>query len=152
MSFLASPVSLRPATAADHADLIQLWEAAVRATHDFLTEEDILFFRSSLPLAFETLNVWVAERDARIVGFIAVSGRHIEALFVAPDQHRRGIGRRLLDHIVTSHPGTGWNVDVNEQNPEATRFYLHYGFIQIGRSELDPSGRPFPLLHLVLRR
>lgn len=124
----------------------------MRATHHFLAEEDILFFRSSLPSAFEQLNVWVAQDDTRILGFIAVSGKHIEALFIAPDQHRRGIGRHLLDHIVATHPGTYWNVDVNEQNPAATRFYLHYGFIQTGRSELDPSGRPFPLLHLVLRR
>jgi putative acetyltransferase len=152
MNAVAPSVSLRLATSADHAELIQVWDAAVRATHHFLAEEDILFFHSSVPSALAQLNVWIAEDAARIVGFIAVSGKHIEALFIAPDQHRRGIGRRLLDHIVATHPGTYWNVDVNEQNPEATRFYLHSGFIQTGRSELDPSGRPYPLLHLVLRR
>lgn len=152
MSALAPSVSLRPAASSDHADLIRVWEAAVRATHHFLAEEDIQFYRDCLPSAFGLLNVWVAEDDGRIAGFIGISGQHIEALFIAPDQHRRGVGRRLLDHVIATAPGVGWKVDVNEQNPEATRFYQHYGFVQTGRSELDPSGRPFPLLHMVLRR
>ena len=39
-------------------------------------------------------------------------------------------------------------VDVNEQNPAAVRFYEACGFVVEGRSELDSSGRPFPLLHM----
>jgi putative acetyltransferase len=30
---------------AEYADVVGLWEASVRATHDFLKEEDILFFK-----------------------------------------------------------------------------------------------------------
>lgn len=44
------------------------------------------------------------------------------------------------------------SVDVNEQNPQAVGFYLHYGFVQTGRSPLDGEGRPFPLLHMSLLR
>ena len=40
------------------------------------------------------------------------------------------------------------SVDVNEQNPQALAFYLQCGFVQVGRSPLDPAGRPFPILHL----
>jgi len=39
-------------------------------------------------------------------------------------------------------------VDVNEQNPDAIKFYLAAGFTIVGRSPLDSGGRPFPLLHL----
>jgi putative acetyltransferase len=39
-------------------------------------------------------------------------------------------------------------VDVNEQNPEARGFYERLGFTVVARSELDGTGRPFPLLHL----
>ncbi|EAQ80928.1 acetyltransferase, GNAT family protein [Blastopirellula marina DSM 3645] len=39
-------------------------------------------------------------------------------------------------------------VDVNEQNPQACRFYEAQGFVTYDRSELDSSGRPFPLLHM----
>lgn len=147
-----SPALIRPVTEADHDAIVALWEAAVRATHDFLTEEDIVFFRGFLLGIFSHLNVQVAELDGRVAGFIGNSERHIEALFVDPAQHQRGIGRQLLDALIAADPRVPWTVDVNEQNPGATGFYEHYGFVRIGRSELDASGRPFPLLHLVLRR
>ena len=132
--------------------MAKVWEDAVRATHDFLTEEDILFFRGFLPEVFGRLDVRVAEREGAVAGFVATAERHVEALFVAPALHGQGLGRMLLDHVVGADPSTAWTVDVNEQNPGATRFYEHYGFVRIGRSELDASGRPFPLLHLALRR
>lgn len=147
-----SSVLIRSAAEADHAAIVALWEAAVRATHDFLGEEDIVFFRGFLPGIFSHLDVQVAELDGRLAGFIGTSERHIEALFVDPALHRHGIGRLLLDAVICAGPRVPWTVDVNEQNPGATGFYEHYGFVRIGRSELDASGRPFPLLHLVLRR
>lgn len=39
-------------------------------------------------------------------------------------------------------------LDVNEQNEQAVGFYLHMGFEVAGRSELDGTGKPYPLLHL----
>lgn len=146
------PLSIRAATATDEPRLTEVWEAAVRATHDFLAEEDIIFFRSFLPEVFGRLNVRVIEHDGRVEGFIATHGHHVEALFVNPALHGHGLGRRLLGEVIAeapSHPA--WTTDVNEQNPQAIRFYQRYGFVEIGRSELDGSGRPFPLLHLVLR-
>jgi hypothetical protein len=41
-------------------------------------------------------------------------------------------------------------VDVNEQNPRAYAFYQRYSFVDVGRSEVDSAGRPFPLLHMSL--
>jgi putative acetyltransferase len=41
---------------------------------------------------------------------------------------------------------------VNEQNPQGVAFYRHMGFGQVGRSELDGQGNPFPLLHMRLNR
>lgn len=43
-------------------------------------------------------------------------------------------------------------VDVNEQNEQAHRFYLSQGFKQVGRSELDDDGRPYPILNLCLKK
>jgi hypothetical protein len=39
-------------------------------------------------------------------------------------------------------------VDVSEQNTAARGFYEHLGFRVVGRSPLDPSGRPIPVLHM----
>ena len=41
-------------------------------------------------------------------------------------------------------------VDVNEQNTGAVDFYAACGFVVEGRSELDGTGRPYPLLHMRL--
>lgn len=82
------------------------------------------------------------------MGFIGIAENHVEMLFIEPDLRGNGIGRALLDHARRSRDRL--SVDVNEQNPEAVGFYLHYGFVQTGRSQLDGEGRPFPLLHLKL--
>ncbi|PXV59198.1 putative acetyltransferase [Dyella jiangningensis] len=146
------PASIRAALAADEPRITDVWEAAVRATHDFLAEDDIVFFRSFLPQIFGRLNVRVIECAGQVEGFIATNAHHVEALFVNPALHGQGLGRRLLDEVIAEAPSRpAWTTDVNEQNPRALRFYRRYGFVEIGRSELDGSGRPFPLLHLVLR-
>jgi putative acetyltransferase len=80
------------------------------------------------------------------IGFIGLSGSKIEALFLAPEHLRLGGGRKLLNHARQLKGMLA--VDVNEQNPEAVRFYEACGFTVTGRSEFDNKGRPFPLLHL----
>ena len=55
-------------------------------------------------------------------------------------------GAALLEHVAQDQPEL--RLDVNEQNPAAVAFYTAKGFTQVGRSEVDGQGRPFPLLHL----
>lgn len=142
-------MTIREATPADRDALLDIWLRSVRATHTFLTENDI---QELLPLvrdaALPALELWVLCADAgEPIGFLGLDGSKLEALFLAPDHFRRGGGRRLVEHARRlKGPLT---VDVNEQNPEAVRFYQALGFRVVGRSELDGTGRPFPLLHLV---
>jgi putative acetyltransferase len=141
-------MTIRRSLAADCDALVDLWVRSVRATHDFLTEDDIAFF---LPLvrehALSELEVWVlCGIGGILVGFLGLSDSKVEALFLAPEYHRQGGGRRLIRHAEElKGPLT---VDVNEQNPAARRFYEACGFVVEGRSELDSMGRPFPLLHM----
>ncbi len=140
-------MTIRPAAPEDRDALVDVWLRSVRATHSFLTEDDI---QSLLPLVRDTalpgLEVWVLVADGVPVGFLGMAGNRIEALFLAPELRRRGGGRLLVEHAVARHPTL--LVDVNEQNPEARRFYEAMGFLVQGRSELDGQGRPFPLLHM----
>lgn len=139
---------IREATRADAVILLDVWLRSVRATHTFLSEDDIQFF---LPLvrdhALQELELWVLETEhGDAMGFMGLSGNTLEALFLAPEHFRRGGGRLLVEHAQRIKGPLC--VDVNEQNPGARAFYESLGFVVCGRSELDSTGRPFPLLHL----
>ncbi|MET3849767.1 MULTISPECIES: GNAT family N-acetyltransferase [unclassified Paenibacillus] len=137
----------------DHDYLVELWYRAVRETHSFLTEADIAFYRRIVDeQALKHVEVWVEKDDSGVpLGFIGLDGSMVEMLFVDPDRHGQGIGTRLLRYA-EQLKGSRLRVDVNEQNDGAFAFYQRYGFVRTGRSELDGSGRPFPLLHLELKR
>ena len=132
--------------------VVEVWEASVRATHHFVREEDILSF---IPLVRDGLPktpalVCVRAADGRVAGFMGVAGDNVNMLFIHPDARGQGAGRRLLSHAVTVLGAT--TLDVNEQNGQALGFYLHMGFEVVGRSELDSTGRPYPILHMRLAR
>lgn len=130
--------------------LVEVWEASVRATHNFLKEEDIAYFK---PLILSTYLDAVEVRCARdskgnILGFSGVSDNNLEMLFIHPDSRGKGIGRKLLAHAIDELEVQ--KVDVNEQNEQGVGFYKHYGFEVVGRSALDASGKPYPILHMEL--
>ena len=141
---------IRQATNADHPQLLNIWLRSVRATHHFLQESDIEALLPQLrDIYLPAVELWVAvNTEDNPTGFIGLNENHVEMLFIEPDLRGKGIGRALLNHARSSR--NQMSVDVNEQNPEAVGFYLHYGFVQTGRSPLDGEGRPFPLLHLSL--
>lgn len=134
----------------DYIDLITVWEASVRATHQFLTDEHILSLKP-LILAhyFDAVDLRVAKCDSdNIIGFIGVAEENIEMLFVAPEFFNQGVGSHLLQYAIENQQAK--KVDVNEQNPAAVGFYQHLGFRIVARSPLDGQGQPFPLLHMQL--
>ena len=142
---------IHPVEASDVPRLVEVWEASVRATHDFLSEADIQFFRPSVrdELYGALALACVRDADGRLAGFVGVAEDNVNALFIHPDVRGRGVGRALLEHATTVLGAT--RVDVNEQNGQAVGFYERMGFAVEGRSELDGTGKPFPLLHMRLR-
>lgn len=147
----ASRTDIRRAIPTDRATLLNVWLQSVRATHTFVSEEDI---QAMIPqvrdyLASSEPELWVVCDDAGVImGFMGMSGSKMESLFLAPEFHRRGAGRRLVRHAQALHGEL--TVDVNEQNVAARTFYEACGFVVEGRSELDDEGRPYPLLHMRL--
>lgn len=138
---------LQKASEIDFPILIDIWESSVRATHDFLPEEEI---NSLKPLIlneyFHQVLLHKYVQDGQIVGFIGTSNDNIEMLFIDPEFRGKGVGRVLTKFAVKDLKIE--KVDVNEQNLRAVGFYEKLGFKLIGRSELDGQGKPYPILHL----
>jgi len=128
----------------------ELWEASVHATHHFLNEQDITFFKSLLLNEYLKLVELFCIRDTNgaILGFMGIESDKLEMLFVHPQAMGKGIGKALLEHAVQILQVN--KVDVNEDNQQAAGFYLKMGFKTISRSALDGMGKPFPILHMTL--
>ncbi|MBJ3816261.1 acetyltransferase [Shimwellia pseudoproteus] len=127
--------------------LVSLWGAAVDATHHFLSAEDRRAIGEHVAQFLPQAPLWVAASDEDTpVAFMLLDNQHMEALFVDPRWHGKGIGSLLIDHALTLCPAL--TTDVNEQNRAALAFYLSRGFEIAGRSATDSEGRAYPLLHL----
>lgn len=128
-------------------ELAGIWERSVRATHGFLSGDDIAALRPEVRGALASVaQLAVAREDGRALAFAGAQNGKLEMLFCAPEARGRGVGRALLAFAVKH-----WDahrLDVNEQNPAARGFYEHEGFAVAGRSATDDAGRPFPLLHM----
>lgn len=133
------------------SSLLQVWEASVRATHDFLSESDIATIKPQVASGLMNVPVLIAgvySSAVSAVAFMGICERKVEMLFVSPDRIGQGIGSKLITYA-REHFGIE-TVDCNEQNPRALAFYQKHGFAVGGRSERDSLGLPFPILHLRL--
>ena len=135
----------------DYDEILEVWEASVRHTHHFLTEEHIQFYKPLVRNHYLPAVELYIIRDAgrKIVAFMGLSDELIEMLFVNPGEQGKGYGKRLLEYATRKKQLD--KVDVNEQNEKALSFYLHMGFQIIGRDETDGMGKPYPILHLQLK-
>ena len=130
--------------------LLETWEASVRATHLFLSNEEISHIKTYVPQALAAVpHLVVAERTPGVpVGFLGVAGDRLEMLFLAPSERGQGTGRQLLQYGVQQYGIR--TVTVNEQNPQAVCFYQHLGFVTYQRTDQDEQGDPYPLLYMRL--
>lgn len=140
-------IKLRPSRPEDGARVVEIWAAAVDATHDFLTPEDRAAIGREVEavLPYAAMTLAVDDRD-RPLGFMLIDNGHMEALFIDPEHRGAGVGAIMIDYALAVHPSL--TTDVNEQNAQAVGFYEHMGFERTGRSDLDGQGRPYPLIHL----
>ena len=127
--------------------LLEIWETSVRASHHFLTEADITRLAPQAEGALRHIEtLWVMEDEQHPIGFMGVQGRKIEMLFLHPGYFRKGLGKTLVEQAFRDLNVE--YVDVNEQNPDAKKFYERMGFKTFKRNECDSEGNPFPILEM----
>jgi GNAT superfamily N-acetyltransferase len=96
---------------------------------------------------FPSADVWVAERDGRVVGVLVLEDDLLDWLFVAPDAQGTGVGTALLERAKAERPD-GLRLWVFESNRAARAFYEGRGFGIIGGSDgsANEEGAPDLLL------
>lgn len=116
----------------EHKDLEQvmnIWFYSNLDAHSFIDRqywlEHLADVREQLPLA----EVYVAEEEGKIRGFIGIRNHHLEGLFVEKKHHGKGIGKSLLDHLKVQEKF--FTLRAYCDNEPAIDFYLKQGFIMI---------------------
>jgi len=129
----------------DLEDLLAAWAAASEIAHPFLSEEFLASERENIPnLYLPNAETWVFEDDGKVVGFIALIGNEVGAIFVHPSQQRKGVGQSLMDKAKELRGEL--EVEVFVKNAIGRAFYTKYGFEPLEEKVHDLTG--FDLLRL----
>lgn len=132
--------------------MLEVWEASVRATHHFLDPDDIDFYKSLVSnIDFDQFTVYLSLTDKdEVLGFLGVAGKKLEMVFLKPECIGKGIGRALTTLAIEDLGVT--EVDVNEGNVNAVIFYESFGFKVYDRTPIDDAGKPYPILKMRLKK
>jgi ribosomal protein S18 acetylase RimI-like enzyme len=90
--------------------------------HFFYEDQD--YFRDHV---LKENQVFVTERDQRILAFMAMRDDFIDHLYVHPDYQRHGLGRALLEYARQRSPEHLWLYTL-QINVNARAFYEQNGF------------------------
>ena len=147
-------VRIRPYRSADWPRLCEIHDAArldelqpTVGTEAFITLEQTAenegLFNNQL---------FVAEVDQGVRGFVAYGDEELTWLYVDPPFYRQGVGRALLRHAV-AQAGPDMMIEVLEGNTPALALYLSEGFGVAERVEGKLAGNEsHAAVGLVLRR
>ena len=132
---------IRPYADDDRDELLEVWYEASVVAHSFLTDGFFATERQQIAeLWLSIAETLVYETDGRVLGFLALVGNEVGAIFVLPEHQGRGIGRALMDHARSSRPFL--ELDVFEANTVGRRFYDAYGFEFVDRHVHEATGQP----------
>lgn len=131
-------------------NLSEVWLRSVKATHLFLSDGEIRGIARFIPSALRSVpHLIVGFNDENCpIAFMGIEGTKLAMLFISPEERGKGLGRRLVEYGVKNYAVD--ELGVNEQNPQARKFYEHMGFQVYKRTETDEQGNPYPILYMRL--
>ena len=112
-------------------ETVSMWRASKRSAFPYVAviqqytlEDDLWYFRDSVAAKCE---VWLARREGRVVGMLALNGGLIDQLFVAVEAQDTGVGTALLRKAMDRSP-EGLALFTFRKNRPARGFYERNGF------------------------
>lgn len=123
----------------DLDQLMAVWEKSSALAHPFLPGQFVAQVREAIPkLYLPNAETWVTVVADRVIGFIALLGSVVGAVFVDPEHHGKGFGRQLMDKARRLKGEL--EVDVFAENSIGCRFYRNYGFSEIATNSHQETG------------
>lgn len=127
---------IRALQKADINRVVDIWLDTNLKAHSFISAQ---YWESNYELVKEMLSqaeVYVYEDDQKIQGFIGLSDKYIEGIFVSEKMQSQGIGKLLLNYIKDRKDVLRLNV--YQKNIRAIHFYQREGF-EIQCESLDEA-------------
>lgn len=132
---------------ADIKELLDVWFRASLIAHPFLHKDFLKKEMKAIEEVYTPMaETWVYVQAGRVVGFIALIGDEVGAIFVDPDFQGQGIGRALMGKAQQLR--SQLEVEVFEANEIGRRFYDQYGFKLIKEHIHQQTGHPLIRMRL----
>ncbi|MBI6547354.1 N-acetyltransferase [Xenorhabdus sp. VLS] len=130
---------IRLFTEADMDAVLSIWlEASIKA-HNFVAAE---FWQSQVEnmrsLYIPASEVHVYVQEANVVGFYALHGDNLAAVFVSPDKQGQGVGKALVNDAKSRR--TELTLSVYQKNQDSYKFYLSQGFYVVSEEVDENTG------------
>lgn len=131
---------------------LEVWEDSVKATHLFLSSDDIKDIKEYVPEALKCVShlVIIENESHQPIAFMGIDNTKLEMLFIKNSERGKGLGKKLLNYGIEKYNIN--ELTVNEQNLNAKGFYEYMGFQTYKRTEVDEQGKPYPILYMRLER
>jgi len=123
--------------AEDSKEVVELWYEASVIAHDFI--EASYWYEKKADMAqiyIPNSETYIYEKEKHIVGFVSLVENYIAAIFVAPSEQGKGIGKELMQFI--KHKHSILELGVYVKNINSIAFYEKQGFTVV-EEKLDES-------------
>lgn len=136
---------IRTATAEDIPRLTDIWRRAAMRAHPFIpagfwaSRAEAMARRLAVAEELEVLEV-----EGRAIGFAALDGDHLEALYIDPEVQSYGHGSRLMAHAMARHAQL--TLCVYSRNVRAVSFYHRLGFHAVDQRREPEAGEEETLM------
>lgn len=145
---LVSLINIRKADIEDFNILSEIWLEASLIAHHFIPEAYWKSHKLKMQHVYLPMSeVYLAEHNQQICGFIALLDTQIAAIFVSPQHQEKGIGTRLIQYAQAIR--TELKLNVYQENPKSVQFYKSLSFEILEEGiDLETNSKEF-LMHWI---
>lgn len=123
----------------DIAKLVELWYDASVIAHDFIEKNYWEERKKEMTeIYIPNSETYVYEQAGQIIGFVSLLENYIAAIFVAPAQQGKGVGKTLMQFVKQQHKTL--TLGVYTKNINSIAFYKKQGFVVVEEKIDEPTG------------